>query len=58
MSKKCQLISVDELHDPITLEENNPLIIGRSRETKIKDLRCSKKQCKLTNIELASLKLI
>lgn len=42
--RKCFLRSVDGLHEPIVLEDNTPVTLGRGPVTKIKDSRCSRAQ--------------
>ncbi|XP_064116042.1 uncharacterized protein F21D5.5-like isoform X1 [Macrobrachium nipponense] len=47
MAKRCILKCLKDLHAPIVLSNGQNCIIGRSRETKIKDKRCSKNQVEL-----------
>ncbi|MPC08402.1 Bifunctional polynucleotide phosphatase/kinase [Portunus trituberculatus] len=44
---RCWLSCLANLHPPILLPHNQPCVIGRSRETKIRDTRCSKSQVEL-----------
>lgn len=47
MARKCLLKCYRNLHAPILLEDGRNHIIGRSKETKIRDKRCSKTQVEL-----------
>ncbi|KAK7072515.1 hypothetical protein SK128_018821 [Halocaridina rubra] len=47
MAKRCILKCLKDLHPPMSLPDRRNIIIGRSRETKIKDKRCSKTQVEL-----------
>lgn len=47
MAKKCVITCLKSLHEPLVLPNGRNYIIGRSRETKIKDKRCSKTQVEL-----------
>jgi len=55
MIRKCILRCKNATHNPIALPHNKNVIIGRSRDTKIKDKRCSKNQIELlANCETCS----
>lgn len=45
---KCVLRCLDSACNDVTLWTSDPLIIGRSRDTRIKDKRCSKQQVQLS----------
>ncbi|KAK8390442.1 hypothetical protein O3P69_010254 [Scylla paramamosain] len=47
MATRCWLSCLAKLHPPILLPHNQPRVIGRSKETKIKSKRCSKSQVEL-----------
>ncbi|XP_042876293.1 uncharacterized protein F21D5.5-like [Penaeus japonicus] len=47
MARKCFLKCFRDLHAPIVLVDGRNHIIGRSKETKIRDKRCSKSQVEL-----------
>ena len=42
----CALICPNNTHDPIPLPDGVSVLIGRSKETRIIDVTCSRNQCK------------
>ena len=48
MSFSCELIDSINRHAPIIIPDNTPVVLGRGRETRITDKRCSRVQLELT----------
>ncbi|XP_076112376.1 bifunctional polynucleotide phosphatase/kinase-like [Mytilus galloprovincialis] len=44
----CNLICPNNTHDPIPLPDGEPVVIGRSKDTRIIDLSCSRHQVEIT----------
>lgn len=56
-TQRCTLVSLDGRHDPIDLPDGEPVIIGRSPETRIADKKVSRQQgiagyCSMTSNSL------
>lgn len=57
--RKCTLCCVIQSHKPINLPHNEPVIIGRNRETGIKAVELSRKQLELVaNVKTCTVKVI
>ena len=45
---RCEVIDPLNRHPPILLPDNTPVLLGRGRETRVTDKRCSRAQLELT----------